>query len=56
MRAQAINNRGEVVGYGGGEGFVWYQGALAALPHLYGHGPVGYDINDRGQIAGWNID
>jgi probable HAF family extracellular repeat protein len=52
MQAQAINNRGQVVGFGGYEGFLWTHGKLVVLPHLYGHGPAAFDINDRGQIVG----
>lgn len=54
MQAQGINNRGQVVGFGGLDGFVWDSdtGTLSTLPGLIGFGPAAYDINDRGQIAG----
>jgi uncharacterized membrane protein len=52
MQAQAINNRGQVVGFGGFDGFLWDRGTLSVLPHLYGNGPAAFDINNRGQIVG----
>ncbi|HVQ92759.1 MAG TPA: hypothetical protein VMU51_17125 [Mycobacteriales bacterium] len=52
MQAHAINNRGQVVGDAGYESFLWHDGTLSVLPHLYGHGPTANDINDRGQIVG----
>jgi uncharacterized membrane protein len=52
MQAQAINNRGQVVGYGGSDGFLWDHGTLTVLPRLYGNGPAALDINNRGQIVG----
>jgi uncharacterized membrane protein len=52
MQAQAINDRGDVVGYAGIDGFCWHHGTLTALPHLHGHGPAAFDINNRGQIVG----
>jgi probable HAF family extracellular repeat protein len=54
MQAQGINNRGQVVGFGGFDGFVWDSGTgtLTTLPGLTRVGPAAYDINDRGQIVG----
>jgi uncharacterized membrane protein len=54
MQAQGINNRGQVVGFGGFDGFVWDSdtGTLSTLPGLTRLGPAAYDINDRGQIVG----
>ena len=54
MQAQGINNRGQVVGFGGFDGFVWDSdtGTLSTLPGLTRFGAAGYDINDRGQIVG----
>jgi probable HAF family extracellular repeat protein len=54
MQAQGINNRGQVVGFGGFDGFVWDSGAgtLSTLPGLTRFGPAAYDINDRGRIVG----
>jgi probable HAF family extracellular repeat protein len=54
MQAQGINNRGQVVGYGGYDGFVWDSdtATLSTLPGLTATGPAAYDINDRGEIAG----
>lgn len=54
MQAQDINNRGQVVGFGGFDGFVWDadSGTLATLPGLGRAGTAAYGINDRGQIAG----
>jgi uncharacterized membrane protein len=54
MRAQAINNRGQVVGFGGFDGFVrdLDTGTLTTLPGLTRLGPAAYDIDDRGQIVG----
>jgi probable HAF family extracellular repeat protein len=54
MQAQGINNRGQVVGFGGFDGFVWDSGTgtLTRLPGLTRVGPAAYDINDRGQIVG----
>jgi probable HAF family extracellular repeat protein len=54
MQAQGINNRGQVVGFGGFDGFVWnsHTATLTTLPGLTRFGSAGYDINDRGQIAG----
>ena len=53
-QAQDINNRGQVVGYGGFYGFVWDSdtGTLSTLPGLNQVGPAAYGINDRGQIVG----
>lgn len=55
MQAQGINNRGQVVGVGGFDSFVWDSdtGTLSTLPGLTHLGPAAYDINDRGQIAGY---
>jgi probable HAF family extracellular repeat protein len=55
MQAQGINNRGQVVGFGGFDGFVWDSetGTLSTLPGLTRLGPAAYDINDRGQIVGF---
>ena len=54
MQAQGINNRGQVVGFGGFDGFVWDSdtGTLSTLPGINRLGPAAYDINDRGQIVG----
>ena len=54
MQAQGINNRGQVVGYGGFDGFVRDSASrtLTTLPGLIRFGPAAYDINDRGQIVG----
>jgi probable HAF family extracellular repeat protein len=52
MQAQAINDRGDVVGFAGIDGFCWHHGTLTVLPHLHGHGPVPFDINNHGQIVG----
>jgi probable HAF family extracellular repeat protein len=54
LQAQGINNRGQVVGFGGFDGFVWDSdtATLTTLPGLItGLGPAAYDINDRGQIV-----
>jgi probable HAF family extracellular repeat protein len=49
----AINNRGQVVGYeaSGDVGFLWEQGRLRDLPLPNG---LPTDINDEGQIIGWD--
>jgi hypothetical protein len=54
MQAQGINNRGQVVGFGGFDGFVWNSrtATLSTLPGLTRFGAAAYDINDRGQIVG----
>jgi probable HAF family extracellular repeat protein len=52
--AQAINNRGQVVGDGAPAPFVWQRGVMTRLELLPG-GEFGSaaDNNDRGQIAGY---
>jgi probable HAF family extracellular repeat protein len=51
MQAQAINNRGVVVGFSQSQGFRWDGAKLITLPGL--SGPMtAQDINDRGWIAG----
>ena len=54
MQAQGINNRGQVVGFGGFDGFVWDSatGTLSTLPGLTRLGSAAYDVNDRSQIVG----
>ncbi len=51
--ATAINNRGQVVGYGisaGDVAFVWENGTFTLL----GVDAAAYDINDKGQIVGYS--
>jgi probable HAF family extracellular repeat protein len=53
MQAQAINNRGSVVGFSDvAGGFLWDGTTLQLLPGLAGNPTAAQDINDRGQIAG----
>jgi len=69
FRPTAINNRGDVVGYGGGAAgdgdhpFVWSDGPNiwtnatsfpAELPQFADRSTLAFDINDNGQIAGLN--
>jgi probable HAF family extracellular repeat protein len=54
MQAQGINNRGQVVGNDGSDGFVWDSdtGTPSTLSGLTRIAAAAYDINDRGQIVG----
>jgi probable HAF family extracellular repeat protein len=54
MQAQALNNRGQVVGNSGVGGFVWKPGTLTMLPGLDGNSGTVYvdDINNHGAIVG----
>ncbi len=49
--AEAINNHGQIVGYGGSGSFVWDSGVFTTLPSLGGNDRV-RDINDAGQMVG----
>lgn len=53
MQAQAVNNRGGVVGFSDvAGGFLWDGSKLQTLPGLAGNPLAAQDINDRGQIVG----
>ena len=49
MQAQGINNRGQVVGFGGFDGFVWASdtGTLSTLPGITRLGPAASGVNIR---------
>jgi probable HAF family extracellular repeat protein len=53
MQAQAINNRGTVVGFTDLVGFIWNGSTVQVLPGLAGNPLAAQDINDRGQIVGY---
>jgi probable HAF family extracellular repeat protein len=58
-RAFAINIAGQVVGDSGGRGYIWQNGAMAALNDLLGNDSQQWsvldarDINDSGVILAW---
>jgi probable HAF family extracellular repeat protein len=61
--AVAINDRGQVAGYGGpgqvgfegGQGWVWDGGATQLLPSLGGGGTVVTAMNQRGDVVGSSL-
>ena len=53
--ANAINERGQIVGSSGSHAFLWQNGQMIDLGTLPGRMKSGaVAINDRGQIAGWS--
>jgi len=56
--AWAVNDAGQVVGgaWPGdrGDAFMYYDGAMMALPDLGGTGACAYGINNIGQVVGWS--
>lgn len=47
-----INDRGQVAGSAGGEGFFWSSGTLRLLGSLGGGGTIVVDINEAGTVVG----
>jgi uncharacterized membrane protein len=52
LQMQAINDRGEVVGYGDGGAYLWRAGTLTPLPALVRTAASAWDVNDRGLVVG----
>jgi hypothetical protein len=53
--AQAINNRGQIVGESGDQAVIWNGTTPTALDALGAQKSYATDINNRGQVVGWGV-